>query len=83
MRMWASSDREAMNAANAWPLNAPPLSVTSLIRLTSPVAGSVSCSMSGMPLARRSASAIAVFTEEMASAPVHVGAMCQPYSYLE
>jgi len=59
------------------------LSVTSLIQVISPVALSVICSSSATPPARRSASAIAIFTAAIASAPVQPGAMCQPYSTLD
>ena len=41
--MCSGSGREAMNRAKATPLNAPPLSVTSLIRRTPPVSRSETC----------------------------------------
>src|SRR3954469_20329020 len=68
--MWMNSGREAMNAANAAPLNAPPLSVTILIRFGRPVPGSIgSWSSSGTPPAMVSASTMASLTAAMASAP--------------
>lgn len=83
-RKHASRARARVGAVKerACPLNAPPLSVTSLIRRGLPVCGSTgSWSSSGMPPARASASATAILTASMASVPVQVGAMCQPYSY--
>jgi hypothetical protein len=79
--MCSSSGREVMNFANATPLNAPPLSVTSLIRCVWPVSGSVGSSWASGAPPRRSASAIAIRTASIASVPVQVGAICQPCSY--
>ena len=70
----------ARKRAKAAPLNALPLSVTSLIRTISPVSGHRGSRWaSGLPPSR-SASAMASVTASMASAPVQVGAMCQPCS---
>jgi hypothetical protein len=65
-------DRKAGTVAD---VNAPPLSVTSLIRLILPATGSVSYSARDRA-SRRSASA-------MASSALHVVARCQPNSYFE
>ncbi len=69
----SSSGREAMNRANA-----PPLSVTSLIRRISPVPGFTGSGKDSGAPPIRSASAIAMRTASIASAPVQVAAMCQP-----
>ena len=54
VRIWSRSGREAMNRANAVPLNAALLSVTSLAGWVSPVAGSARAPGRGRPV-RRSA----------------------------